>query len=350
MAMRGTRRRGAAWLACAATALATAPAAAQAPAEAKQETADPKIEEARDAFRIGNTLAKQAQWTEALSAFERSARLRPHAVTTYNIGFCERALGHYTRAKRSLTRALAAPGNELPEALAAEARGYLAEIEHRLSRAVVTLSRPGATVSVDGRPLEAAGGKPSHPELVAGTREPGPAEPVGAPVFDLFIDPGTHVIVVGVPGAADTVVTREFTPGATLSLAVGPAEAAATPKAPPPPPAGGSGRRTGAIVSFALGGAFAIAGGTFGGLALKDKSALDGLCVPKNRCPASAQGTIDGMNTFATVSTITLGAALAGVGVGVVLLVTSGGAAPRAPAAAISPWIGPGSAGLRGSF
>ncbi|APR86580.1 PEGA domain protein [Minicystis rosea] len=350
MSIRRTRRSAAAALLLTAMSFAPAGAFAQTPADAKSEAVDPHTEEARDAFRIGSALAKQAQWIDALAAFERSAKLRPHAVTTYNIGFCERALGRFTRAKKSLTRALGAPGNELPADLAAEARGYLAEIDHRIARGVITLTKAGATVSVDGRPLEAAGGTPAHPVLIAGTREPGPAEPVAATAFDLTLDPGTHVIVVGVSGAPDTVVTRDFAAGSTTSLGIGPVDA--PPKPPPPKPVPPStGRRTGAIVALSLGGAFAIAGGVLGGLALKSKSELDGLCMPKDQCPATAQGKIDGLSTLATLSTVGFGAAIAGVGAGVVLIATSGdGGAAKAQGASITPWIGPNGAGIRGTF
>jgi hypothetical protein len=319
------------------------------PAAATVDPQSPHIAEAREAFRIGSALAKQAQWVDALAAFERSARLRPHAVTTYNIGFCERALGRFTRARKSLSRALAAPANELPAELATEARGYLAEIDRRLARAVITLTKTGALVSVDGRPLEAAGGAvvTAHPELVAGTREPGPAEPVSASAFDLVIDPGTHVVVVSEPGSPDAVVTRDFAAGATIRLTLGPALA---PKAAGPvKPIGWSpARRAGVIVSFSLAGAAAIAGGVLGGLALKDRSDLDRLCMQRDQCPTSAQGTIDQMKTFATLSTLSIAGAVGAATVGVVLIATGGESKPRAATA--TPWIGPGSIGIRGSF
>ena len=69
-------------------------AGAERPAAERSE--DPNVERAREAFRLGSTLARQGQWQDALSAYERSAELRPHAVTTYNIGYVERALGHLT--------------------------------------------------------------------------------------------------------------------------------------------------------------------------------------------------------------------------------------------------------------
>src|SRR6185437_8269134 len=117
-------------------ALALAVLAAARPAAA-QPAPDPTIEEAREAFRVGSALAKQAAWTDALASFERSAKLKPHAVTTYNIAFCERALGHFTRARHAFQHALDAPATELPPNLRDEALGYLAEIEKRLARITI---------------------------------------------------------------------------------------------------------------------------------------------------------------------------------------------------------------------
>lgn len=342
-------------LACALAAIVTAsPGRAQPPpAPGPQAAADPRIEEAREAFRIGSALAKQAQWVDALAAFGRSARLRPHAVTTFNIAFCERALGRYARARKSFALALAAPEGALPENLAAESRGYLADIEQRLVRAAITMIRPGAALAVDGRPLEiTSGGSPSHPTLVAGSREPGPGEPAPAASFDLLLDPGTHVIIVSMNGAPDAVVIRDFTPGAVPSLTLGPGAAPAKALVDVAPRAGLSpGRRAAAAMSFGLAGAGLLAGAVMGGLALHDRQSLDRQCKTKSHCPGSAQGTIDAMNDFATGSTIGFALLLAGAGVGGVVLLTADGAkppAPRGPTA--SPWLGPGYAGIRGAF
>src|SRR5579859_6898324 len=57
------------------------------------------IVEARQKFVEGAALVKNAQWADAETAFEESARLHPHAVTTFNIGACERAMGRYTKAR-----------------------------------------------------------------------------------------------------------------------------------------------------------------------------------------------------------------------------------------------------------
>src|SRR5438094_10672406 len=89
-----------------------------------------RVAEARKLFIEGAALVKRAQWSEALAAFEQSARLRPHAITTYNIGACYRAMGRYARARETFGRALAesdASNHQLPESLADEARAFAAE-------------------------------------------------------------------------------------------------------------------------------------------------------------------------------------------------------------------------------
>lgn len=67
---------------------------------------DSRTLRAREEFLRGTELVQKAQWAEALGAFERSAKLRPHAITRFNIGACQRALRRYTRARASLLQAL----------------------------------------------------------------------------------------------------------------------------------------------------------------------------------------------------------------------------------------------------
>jgi hypothetical protein len=181
-----------------------------------------ETERARAEFLAGAELVTQARWAEALAAFERSAKLRPHAVTTFDIGFCQRALGHYTRARRTFQEALRrneqSPG-ELSDSLLEETRGYLSEIEGLLVRVGTTLTPATAALAVDGRPLLAEPGVQA--QLVAGVRPPGPGEQVPQS-FVLVLDPGPHVLTLRRKGFADAVVNRTFAPGTrtTLKLAL----------------------------------------------------------------------------------------------------------------------------------
>jgi tetratricopeptide (TPR) repeat protein len=179
------------------------------------------LNQARQLYARGAELVKKAQWSEALAAFEQSAALRPHPVTTYNRGACERALGRYTRAQKTLERALdenahSTDAGALPESLAADARSYLAEIDHLLARIDVTIAPAEAAIAVDGRPLEVAQANP--PVLLAGMLPAGPGVPPPAPRFELVVDPGAHVLTLSRKGFADVVVNRTFQPGSRSVL------------------------------------------------------------------------------------------------------------------------------------
>ena len=181
---------------------------------------DATVTQARDEFLRGAALVKSSQWAEALTEFERSAQTRPHAVTTYNIGVCQRAMGHYTLARETFLRARAqndaAHGAELPQDLLTEIKGYLDEIDRLLVDATVTIEPAGAAIVVDGRPLA-----PSIAEkdaYVAGIRPPGAGEdaPVGS--FHVLLDPGAHVFTLARKGFSDAVVNKTFTPGTPVAL------------------------------------------------------------------------------------------------------------------------------------
>ena len=181
-----------------------------APAPGDQAEPDPALEEARAAFQQGIERVREAEWGEALEAFERSAALRPHAVTTSNIGSCHRAMSRYTRARAAFRDALArhAETGELPDHLVSDDRRYLDEIEKLLARVELTVTPADARVLVDGAPLELEG-----EELVAGTRPAGTGERLPKSKMTVLLDPGAHVILVQRKGYDDAVVNRSLSPG-----------------------------------------------------------------------------------------------------------------------------------------
>jgi hypothetical protein len=197
-----------------------APPQAAAPASSAKDS--PDVVKAREEFLSGAELVKQARWGEALAAFERSSKLRPHAITTYNIGACERAMGLYTQAQKTFREALAqndAGGKtDLPASLIVDIDGYLSQIRSLLSTALVTLVPANASITVDGRPLEVAEASSNPPVLAAGVRPPGPGEPPPSSLFRVQLDPGVHVFTLSRKGFADAVVNRTFVPGATAEM------------------------------------------------------------------------------------------------------------------------------------
>lgn len=185
---------------------------------------DPKLDLARTEFIKGAELTKTAQWAEALAAFERSAKLRPHAVTTYNIGACQRAMGQYTLARKTLSAALAqnaaAAGTDLAGSLEAETRGWIAEIDGSILATLELTVRPtDASIAIDGRPLEAQPAEAkAAPLLLAGTLPPGPGAKVPAPTFLVRLDPGAHVLTLSRKGYADAVMPKTVAASSTTKL------------------------------------------------------------------------------------------------------------------------------------
>jgi hypothetical protein len=315
---------------------------------------DATTAEARALFNEGTEKARGGDWAVALTAFERSDALHRHAVTTYNIGFCERALGRYTRARKLLANALAENaahgGLQLPEDLGRAARAYLAELESQIGHAVVTVSPEGASVLVDGRPLERAVTDGPRPVLWAGTRDPGAAEPVPASTFQLDLDPGTHVFVVSKASYRENASTWTIQPGneASVGVTLAPATTEPTPAtAVQVPPSNGKspGRMDDrdaarpnllpAYLAFGVGAVGLAAGSATGILAIVDKN----------------QGN-QSAGTAADISTVTFLVGGAGVVAGVILWLT----APRGThhdarvLGPIVPWVGPGGGGVLGTF
>jgi hypothetical protein len=375
MIMARTRRR---WSSClaltcmaAASALTAAPALAQAnPADSTSaaDSANPVVLEARAAFQEGIALTKEERWADALQAFERSDARHPHAVTTYNIGYCERLLGHPTRARAMFAKALAdhqARGSvELPADVVAVMETYLRDAELQIARVVVTVTitpAMAAPVAVDGRPLEPTTTAGPYPVLLAGTRPVGVAEVAPAPTFEVDVDPGVHVFILSVKGRPDVVASETLAPGARIAieLRVAPPEGTEAPK----PLAAGPGvdaapvekpNRVPAFVALGIGAAALATGAVSGAVALGYRGPIDAACTPGNAGACSSKRAAGNTAAdLATVSFITGGVAVA---VGAILFFTSGGttgagtSTQTARVPAIEPQVGWGTLGLEGRF
>jgi hypothetical protein len=281
----------------------------------------PQTVEARARYQEGVSLAHAERWKDALEAFERSDALRPHAITKYNIAYCESRLGHPTLASNALTQALRAHreggGHELPDELLSSVERDLQAANLEVARVTVAVGHGALTV--DGRPLELVDASGPRPLLVAVTRPVGQPEPLPAGQVDLLLDPGTHVFVLATPGHADSVTRATLEPGSftSLELAVPPATTS-TPAAVPqselrsPPALGPS--HTAAYVAFGCGAAAVIAGSVSGFVALGKRDDVDRACVEAgSRCDRERESG----NRTADISTAAFIAAGAAVGVGV---------------------------------
>ena len=338
------------------------------------------VTEAREAFRLASALAKQRRWAEALAAYQKSARLMPHPITTYDVAFCERALGRYARAYVGFSAALEPPaspeGAALPPDVAARAQTYRAEAEQRVARVTVTLVQRGLELRVDGVPLEVARPAPGRVVYVT-SEDPGQsarraatANEAGAPKvslppsFELWLDPGSHTFVASDAQGDKVVESHAFGTGvsAVLSLSVDKASEPAPPVIDAPPVAEKpsaeirSADYTPAIVAFGVGAAGFVASGVFAALSLSEKSSLDddGRCNER-LCPDEAQyrEQQSRMRLFADIATVGFAIGAIGTGVGAYFWLTakpSGSNGPNQSGAPIGAWLGLRAAGISGRF
>jgi hypothetical protein len=100
-------------------------------------------------------------------------------------------------------------------------------------------------------------------------------------------------------------------------------------------------------IGFGVAGAGVLVGSITGIMALSKKSSVDEDCVD-DRCPPSTHDDIDSGRTLGNVSTIAF--IVGGVGAGVGLYGLLSGGAPEAEKAGAEPFVGIGSAGVRGRF
>jgi hypothetical protein len=193
------------------------------PPSAETTAEDETSLKARADFVLGTELVQQAKWSEALAAFERAAALRPHAITSYNMGACLRAMGRYVLARKRFLEALvqdeALQGTQLSATLRDDLTAILRQIEDdTLARARITMKPATATIAIDGRPLEPHETDGPRPVLLAGTLPAGPGRRPPAAEFDVLLDPGPHVITLSRKGYSDAVVPQTVEPGETVEL------------------------------------------------------------------------------------------------------------------------------------
>jgi hypothetical protein len=104
-------------------------------------------------------------------------------------------------------------------------------------------------------------------------------------------------------------------------------------------------------IGFSVSGVAGVAGTVAGLVAMNQLSRVDSLCSAQKLCDETHGGTkaLSTAYTWATVSNVSFAVAGAGIVAAVVGLVSGRSSHPGA-AARVTPWIGPGMAGIDGRF
>jgi hypothetical protein len=153
----------------------------------------PPEDEARSAFLLGVELSHQERWSAARDAFARSIALRPHPITNFNLGFCERALGHWARARHNFALALASEESKLPSDLAANAQDYLAEADSALGTVSVQRIPDAAALAIDGLSLVPIATDAGSRYLAGASDQQGRTALKPGSII-VLIDPGSHLL------------------------------------------------------------------------------------------------------------------------------------------------------------
>lgn len=309
-------------------------------------------EMARTLMDQGYDLKRKGDLKEALKRFKAADDIMHVPTTALPLAQVQADLGLLVEARdtlaASLRRTPEKPNDPQPFKTAREAGEKLdASLAPRVPALTITLKNlpDGDTpaLTVDGIDV--------------------PADAVGLP---RPVDPGHHVVTVkskhsqgqaevDVKEAEQKPVEVALTFVAEPEPTPQPQGAAQEPEAPPAPATSHSPTLL-TWVGIGIAGAGLATGTVTGVLSLGKKSDLQNEC-PNGICGPGQHSDYQAANTFALVSTIGFAAAGAGAALAVITLVVGHPEPAEAPASTppesgllVHPWIGPGSAGLTGTF
>jgi hypothetical protein len=309
-----------------------------APAFAQKPVNDQLRATARALGEEGIALFEQGKYSEALDRFERADAL-VHAPTLGLLAARSlEKLGRLIEASERFRGVMLVQLDAKAPAQFKEAQATagkeLEAVRARIPTIEIVVEGPGAeqaTVTVDGAEV---------PRAIIGVKTP--------------INPGVHRIEAETPTA--TAVSRmsideKQTVRAVLTLV--PKETALGDKQPVVvgTKTKSSLQRTMGFVTLGVGGGFAVMGIAAGitGLVKQNTLVKDFKCDDTG-CPQNAKEALASYTTARTLSIVGYVVGGVGLGTGLALVLT----APKAPAptnkAHIEPWVGIGSAGLRGTF
>ena len=307
------------------------------PARAEPTEADRAT--ARALALEGHTALKNKDYATAADRFGRADSLVHAPTLVVDWARSLQGLGRYVEAHEKYELVLReGVDSSSPKSWARaleDAKKEVQALKPRLGWVTVILVEPStASVRIDGDlvPPAAVGVKraadPGFPEVT---------------VSAVGYEPFKQVVTVG-PGEEKTLEVRLR----KLPEVVTPSTA---PLDPYRPRRSSGARRAFAYVALSVGGAGLAAGGITGALALRKRAQLEDRCLDNGDCPASQSKRISTYHVYGTLSGASLAVGVAGLGTGLVLLLTEPKSKDMARAGLrVRPLWGFGTIGAEGSF
>jgi hypothetical protein len=286
-------------------------------------------------FKEGRAALEKGDYTTACAKFTASLKSSGATGPLVNLAECEEKRGRIATALGLWRDAAGRLAGTTDDRLVI-ARERIAALESRAPRMIVKLPEdapPGTSIRVDGERSDRAPGQP------------------------VTVDPGVHEVVISAPGHEAQKMTVTLAEREIKEITAGPGQKLATTVAvksqplpgPGPDPEPTNVKRTIGFVVGGLGVAGLVVGGVTGGIMLGKSAIVDDHCDPETkRCDAEGLDAADAGKSLATLNAIAFATGVVGVGAGLYLILTSGGA----PKAQVSAGALPGGAAisLRASF
>jgi hypothetical protein len=339
-------------------AVASALAAVLTAGSARAEPSPADRETARQLMDDGRALRDKNDLKGALERFKAADDIMHVPTTGLEVARTEIPLGLLVEARDTIARIRLIPAKANEPTQFKEARLKADQLDASLDGRV-----PRLTVVVHGAPA-------GQTLSMSIDGAPVPAAVIGLP---RTVDPGRHVVLVkteGAEGRRDVDVREGDTK--SLDVALVPTASPSGPAGPPPagtpqpaPAADAPVAETPArlktshapdaltYAGVTLAGAGLVVGGVTGAMSWSKTSSLSSAC-PAHACPPASYSSYDSASSLATIATFSFVAGGVGACLAVVSLVAGHEvkSEPASPSAQlrVSPWIGAGAAGLRGSF
>ena len=333
------RRVGIAFAAAISTAMLGAAAAHAEPTAADRETARTLMQDGRD-------LRDRGDLANALTRFRAADDIMHVPTTGLEVARVEAALGMLIEARDAIASIRKTPAKPSDPEPFHEARRKADDLDTSLEGRV-----PALTIFVDTLEHD-----------VPAVSIDGIVVPAGTLGLPRSVDPGHHVIVAKTARAE---ATREIDVAewdrreihVALALAAATSQVAPEPETSreaSPPRSHSPNALTYTTMGVAAAGL--VLGVVTGLVSWSDTSSLRGECPNRSCPPGGASNQLDSANLLATISTVSF--VVAGVGAGAAVTSLAFGAPqsgapvlpPSGAGARVTPWIGPGLAGVRGTF
>lgn len=254
-------------------------------------------------FQTGITLMTEGKYAEACPKFLESQRADPSSGTLLNLASCYEKVGKTASAWATYKEAVALARSLGQADREATAHARIAALEPKLSTLRIDAGDiPGLVIKQDGRDVGRAS--------------------LGVPVA---VDPGQHTITASAPGHDDWSATVTVgTDADTKTITIPPLRkktifSSATADADQPEHASGSTLRTAGFIVGGVGIGAIGAGAVLCGISIHEKNEAAPLC-PNKLCSVEGQTRIHAATDKAIAGTIALGAGVAAVGAGAVMI------------------------------